>query len=150
MVCAPSEDSDQLWHPPSLIRVFTVRMKTLRSAWASAQSDQSLHCPDEESFGPELPIERTEKTLIRLGGCPGWSESSLGAQPFCWFCHEAAQMFVFVSHLMFWAGCRIRLYRFLILLYKSTVSLIFPIIQHWDHRSRIKSTVDRCVSGWSK
>ena len=23
-------------------------------------------------------------------GCPGWSESSLGAQSFCWFHHEAA------------------------------------------------------------
>ena len=33
---------------------------------------------------------RTAKTLIRLGGCPGWSESSLGTQSFCWFCHEAA------------------------------------------------------------
>ena len=51
----------------------------LRSAWASAQSDQSLRCPHEESFGPYQPIERTAKTLIRLGGCPGWSESSLGA-----------------------------------------------------------------------
>ena len=27
MVCAPSEDSDQPRHPPSLIRVFTVHMK---------------------------------------------------------------------------------------------------------------------------
>ena len=27
MACAPSEDSDQPGHPPSLIRVFTVRMK---------------------------------------------------------------------------------------------------------------------------
>ena len=35
---------------------------------------------------------RTAKTLIRLGGCPGWSESSLGAQPFCWFCHVAAHI----------------------------------------------------------
>ena len=35
---------------------------------------------------------RVAKTLIRLGGCPGWSESSLGAQSFCWFCHAAAQM----------------------------------------------------------
>ena len=35
---------------------------------------------------------RTAKTLIRLGGCPGWSESSLGAQPHCWFCHEAAHL----------------------------------------------------------
>ena len=30
MVCAPSEDSDQPGHPPSLIRVFAVRMK---KAW---------------------------------------------------------------------------------------------------------------------
>ena len=35
----------------------------LRSAWASAQSDQSLRCPHEESLGPLLPIERTVKTL---------------------------------------------------------------------------------------
>ena len=64
----------------------------LRSAWASAQSDQSLRCPHEESWDPYLPIECTAKTLIRLGGCPGWSESSLGAESFCWFCHEAAHM----------------------------------------------------------
>ena len=42
MACAPSEDSDQPGHLPSLIRV----------AWASAQSDQSLRCPHEESLGP--------------------------------------------------------------------------------------------------
>ena len=28
-------------------------------------------CPHEESLGPKLPIKRTAKTLIRLGGCPG-------------------------------------------------------------------------------
>ena len=27
VACAPSEDSDQPGHPPSLIRVFAVRMK---------------------------------------------------------------------------------------------------------------------------
>ena len=32
---------------------------------------------------------RTAKTLIRLGGCPGLSESLLGAQSLCWFCHVA-------------------------------------------------------------
>ena len=47
MTCAPSEDSDQPGHPPSLIS------------------------PHEESLGPELPTERTAKTLFRLGGCPG-------------------------------------------------------------------------------
>ena len=35
---------------------------------------------------------RPAKTQISLGGCPGWSESSLGAQSFCWFWHEGAQM----------------------------------------------------------
>ena len=35
---------------------------------------------------------RTAKTLIRLGGCPGWSESSLGTHSFCWFCHVVAQL----------------------------------------------------------
>ena len=46
MACAPSEDSDQPGHPPSLIRVFAVCMK---KAWvltypfsADAQADLSL------------------------------------------------------------------------------------------------------------
>ena len=53
--CAPSKDSDQPGHPPSLIRVFAVRMKKswvlsyplsahrrLWSDWADAQADLSL------------------------------------------------------------------------------------------------------------
>ena len=51
-----------------------------RSACASAQSDLSLRCPHEETLGPQLPTDRTAKTLIRLGGCPGWSESLLGTK----------------------------------------------------------------------
>ena len=39
MTYAPSEDSDQPGHPPSLIRVFAVRMK---KHW-DAQADLSLH-----------------------------------------------------------------------------------------------------------
>ena len=55
MTCAPSEDSDQPGHPPSLIRVFAVRSKDsqgpklssrgqrkLWSDWADAQIDMSL------------------------------------------------------------------------------------------------------------
>ena len=72
MACAPSKDSDQPGHPPSLIRVFAVRMKKagvlsyllstqqrLWSDWADAQADLSLR----------------------------WAHI-----PFCWFCHEAAQI----------------------------------------------------------
>ena len=71
--CAPSEDSDQPGHPPSLIRVFAVRMKkhwVLSYALSAARS------------------------LIRLGGCPGWSESSLGAHSFYWFFHVVVHMYI--------------------------------------------------------
>ena len=68
--CAPSEDSDQPGHSPSLIRVFAVRMK---KPWVLS-----------------YPLSATAKTLIRLGGCPGWSESSMGAHSVCWFSHVVA------------------------------------------------------------
>ena len=58
MACAPSRDSDQPGHPPSLIRVFAVRKK---KAWVLSYPFSAL------------------RRLIRLGGCPGWSESLLGA-----------------------------------------------------------------------
>ena len=66
--------------------------RRLRSAWASAQFDQRLRCLHEEALGPPLPSERTAKTLIRLGGCPDWSEPSLDANSFDWFCHVVAQL----------------------------------------------------------
>ena len=53
--CAPSEDSDQPGHPPWV--------------WS-----ESLLCSQWVSF-----FMRTAKTLIRLGRCPDWSESSLSA-----------------------------------------------------------------------
>ena len=81
-----------IWAPVTKPTKWVCSQRRLRSAWASAQPDQSLRCPHEESLDPELPNERTAKTLIRLGGCPGWSESSLGAQAHCWFCHEAAHI----------------------------------------------------------
>ena len=65
--------------------------RRLRSVWASAQSDQSLCCALNGSLKTQDFFMRTAKTLIRLGGCPGWSESSLGAQSLCWFCRVAAQ-----------------------------------------------------------
>ena len=74
VACAPNEVSDQPGHPPSLIRVFAVRMKKawilsyplsaqrrLWSDWADAQADLSLR----------------------------WAHV-----PFCWFCHEVAHFFI--------------------------------------------------------
>ena len=58
MAYVPSEDSDQPGHTSSLIIVFAVRMK---KAWVLS-----------------YPMS-AERRLIRLGRCPGWSESLLGA-----------------------------------------------------------------------
>ena len=55
--------------------------RRLRTTWASARpsrSESSL----QRSFGKlrdQGYFMQKAKTLIRLGGCPGWSESSLGA-----------------------------------------------------------------------
>ena len=63
--------TDQPGHPPSLI---------------------SLRCALNGWLRTQAFFMRTAKNLIRLGGCPGWSESSLGAHSFYWFCHGAAHM----------------------------------------------------------
>ena len=59
MICAPSEDSDQPGHPLSLIRVSAVRLK--------------------QNWVLSYPLS-AQRRLIRLGGCPGGSESSLGTK----------------------------------------------------------------------
>ena len=76
MTFGHSEDSDQPGHPPSLIRVFAVSM---RKTWVLS-----------------YPLS-AQRRLIRWGGCPGWSESLLGAQSFCWFCHETAHLSLTLS-----------------------------------------------------
>ena len=53
--------------------------RRVRSAWTSAQSDQSLRCALNGYLRTQGFYMRTAKTLVRLGGCSGWSESSLGA-----------------------------------------------------------------------
>ena len=75
--------------------------RRLRSAWASAQSDQSLRRLHEETLGPFLHIERTAKTaslafvclfctfwflsLVSEAGCGLWSWHSLNFSIKC-FC----------------------------------------------------------------
>ena len=93
-----------------------ITQRRLRSAWASPQSDQSLLCAQWVVRAQGF-FMRTAKTLIRLGGCPGWSESLLGAQPQCWFCHVAAHMYVLKAWLKWcrmicqegrlWLPCRL-------------------------------------------
>ena len=51
--------------------------RNLRSAWVSAQPDQTLGYPLEEGMGPKLPKIRTAKTLI--------AQADLSHTSFCWF-----------------------------------------------------------------
>ena len=67
--------------------------RRLRSAWASAQSDQSFRCPHGSSLDPLPPFMRVAKSLNRLGKCQGCSESTLGPQPLCWFSRAAAHLY---------------------------------------------------------
>ena len=53
--------------------------RSLKSACAFAQSDQSLRCPHEETLHVWLWKMRPVKILIRLCECTAWSEYSLCA-----------------------------------------------------------------------
>ena len=83
MTCAPSKNSDQPGRPPSF--------------------DQSLRCPHEETSSPYLPIERTVKTLIRLGGGQAQADLSIRWVPssFFWFCHAVAHLHSVKSSMFF-------------------------------------------------
>ena len=94
--CALSGDSDQPGHPPSLIRVFAVRMK---KAWVLS-----------------YPLS-AQRRLI--GGCPGWSESALGAQSDCWFWHVAAHILI------------IKLANLVVMVYFVIMQIIFLIYRHF-------------------
>ena len=94
--------------------------RRLRSAWASAQTDQSLRCPYKVTLGPQLPIERTAKTLIKLDGCPGWSESSPGAH--------------LILLVLLWGGSNLECYTWFFRVCKS-----FPV---WNS---IVSVLDHCL-----
>ena len=80
--CAPSEDSDQPGHPPSLIRVFAVRMKKAgvlsyplsaqRRLWsdcADAQADLSLRWAHCQFVGLSC---RGSNDMIKRAHLPRW------------------------------------------------------------------------------
>ena len=78
--CAPSEDSDQPGHPPSLIRVFTVRMK---KAWVLSYplSAQRRHWSDWADAQDDLSLR--------------WAH-----MPFCWFVTMRLMCVPFKSYLI--------------------------------------------------
>ena len=74
MACVPSKDSDQ----PSLIRVFAVCMK---KAWVL-----SYPLSTQRRLWSDWADAQADLSLL-------WAH-----MPFCWFCHEAAQMSLCHGH----------------------------------------------------
>ena len=64
----------------------------LRSAYACAQSDQSLYSSLEYSISVKLLTEHLLEVLSLKGGCTCSSESTLVKMPDCWKSHAAAHL----------------------------------------------------------
>ena len=79
MNCAPSEESDQPGH--------------------STKSDQHLRWT---LYGTHCFFVRAANTIIRLGGCPGWSESALGAQFILRTVHSVRSVAMQLNFLALW------------------------------------------------
>ena len=81
MACAPSEDSDQPGHPPSLISVFAVRME---KAWV-------LSCPLSAQW--RLWSDWADAQAAQSDQSLRWAH-----MPLCWFCRGAAH-FIIIEYL---------------------------------------------------
>ena len=62
-ICFANSVEEPFEPPHDKPTIWLCAQRRLGSAWASAQSDQSLRCPHEERLEPKLPIERTAKAL---------------------------------------------------------------------------------------
>ena len=87
-----------------------------RRLW-SASSESSLAVRMKKAWVLHYPLS-AQPRLIRQGGCACWAESSLGAQSFCWFCHE-------VAHLSSWHSQSVIYLLFIKKKKKTSLSWIF-------------------------
>ena len=73
-------------------------LQTLEAVIYEPPHDKTNHPPSDQSL--RCPLECTAKS-DQTGRIPGWSESSLGAQSLCWFCHVAAHILYTVYMYMY-------------------------------------------------
>ena len=104
----------------------------IRPVWS-----ESLLCAQWVAKDPSFPHADRED-LIRLGGCPGWSKSLVGAQSFCWFCHEMAHlMMIWVNFLCFsikrilWVYIRITFLAEVILMRTHNISFLWRHVENY-------------------
>ena len=79
MICAPSEDSDQPGHLPSLIRVFAV---CSMDSWGSSASS----CSQRRLWSDWAASKDSDQT----GRQARTLSPHRAHRSFCWFCHEVA------------------------------------------------------------
>ena len=129
---APSEDSDQPGHPPSLIGVFTVRSMgswgpklsscgqlRLWSDWANALADLSLR----------------------------WAH-----MPLCWLCHETAQFYLYCT-LIQWPFLCSSQYNFVTpfeLAHTNTNKMTWVPSRDSDQSGHLPSLISLCTSRMKK
>ena len=77
--------------------------QSLRSAYAYAQSDQSLCISLYHPMSVKLLTEHHLRFLSLKGGCTGSSESTLVKMPHCWKSHAAVNLLqvhdIHISHM---------------------------------------------------
>ena len=64
--------------------------RRLKSAWASAQSDQSFRCPLEENMGSYYPLSAQRRLWSDWADTQADMSLRWAHTPLCWFCHDAA------------------------------------------------------------
>ena len=69
--------------------------QSLRSAYAYAQSDQSICLSLEYSMSVKLLTEHLLEVLILKGGCTGSSEFTLVQMSNCWKSHAIARIYTY-------------------------------------------------------
>ena len=74
---------------------------SLRSAYAYAQSDQSLCLSLEYSMTVKLLSKHNLEIISLKGGCAGASESTLVKIPHCWKSHVAARICIGICTVCF-------------------------------------------------
>ena len=116
MAYAPSEDSDQPGHPPSLIRVFAVH-----STGSSGPKVSSCRQPRLWSDWADADAQ-ADLTLC-------WAHSS-----FCWFCHAVAQLWR-LSHQ--WHDVLLWYFYWLFSSNNESIALINPSPGSWHDESEI-------------
>ena len=118
------------------------------SCWALRRSHMSHDmtkprkwvCAQRRQISLGIRHWTVQRRLIRLGGCLGWSEVSLGAHSFCWFCDVVIHLFSVLCSILItslvtesWSICFYMVYMiFVHLFYLHSVLFLFLLVSRFS------------------